>query len=508
MYKINIISNYTYQGFILLIGFVVTPLYLKLLGIEQFALFAVLTMLTSMFGLLDAGLSPALLRNVARAKSVGTYEEIANLVKSVEILIIVIGISLFSLGYTQQDYLTNLLLPKLNGRIDKIDLCILSMMLIVFFRLLVFPYKSTLNGLEAQFILSFVSTLALLMRQIGGIFLIYTFSFGIAEILLFFLIVTAFEALALITIVYVKIPNLRSYRYFLYFSYDSIKRIMPYTARVAYGTIVWIIIINADKFIILKFISEYDFGYFTLLSLLTGGILAMTAPVNIALTPRLTSLHSEGDMDKLKVVYMNSMIVMTTIVFSISATIGFNAKIFIYAWTQNDDFSLWASEITILFFLATAFLSANSFQYRLQCAFGDLKLHTLSATLSLLIQIPIVYISGVEHGVYGMAIAWLCIRIIWYLILSHAVHRRLLSGFHQYWMTQAFLPMLCSVIFTSGMISYLWKLDADPSFIHVIFKIIIIILLSIISSTLLVKDLRKLIYYFFTELNLSRRIGQ
>ena len=65
--KLNIIANYSGKAWMTLMSLAFIPLYIKFLGIEAYALIGFFATLTSIFGVLDLGLSATLNREFGRA---------------------------------------------------------------------------------------------------------------------------------------------------------------------------------------------------------------------------------------------------------------------------------------------------------------------------------------------------------------------------------------------------------------------------------------------------------
>ena len=63
--KRNSIANYIGQSYTILIGIVITPLYLQYLGAEAYGLVGFFALMQAWMSLLDMGLSPTLGRQVA-----------------------------------------------------------------------------------------------------------------------------------------------------------------------------------------------------------------------------------------------------------------------------------------------------------------------------------------------------------------------------------------------------------------------------------------------------------
>lgn len=64
--KRNILANYVSQIYIMVIGIVMVPLYVRYMGVEAYGLVGFFALLQAWFQLLDIGLTPTMARETAR----------------------------------------------------------------------------------------------------------------------------------------------------------------------------------------------------------------------------------------------------------------------------------------------------------------------------------------------------------------------------------------------------------------------------------------------------------
>jgi len=95
--KWNASANFVGLGYTTLIGIVVLPLYLQYLGAEAFGLVGFFLVLQAWMQIFDLGMSPLLSRQTAQARgqNVG-YLELRRLLRSLELIVIVIALLVFS----------------------------------------------------------------------------------------------------------------------------------------------------------------------------------------------------------------------------------------------------------------------------------------------------------------------------------------------------------------------------------------------------------------------------
>jgi len=198
---------------------------------------------------------------------------------------------------------------------------------------------------------------------------------------------------------------------------------------------------QTDKLILSGILSLADFGYFSLVALVAGGVTALSGPISQAIMPRMTLLISQGKRNEMLLIYRQASQVVLLISLSVALMIGLYAEQILFAWTGDRAAAAWGGNVLIWFALGNGILAIGAFQYYLQNAFGQLRLHVIGSTVSALIQLPIIYYAAVNYGAQGAGIAWFCFRLIWFLCWTPIVHRRYVRGFHFIWMRDDILPV-------------------------------------------------------------------
>src|SRR5436309_13881428 len=83
----NLIANYIGTAWTAILSIALTPIYLKFLGIESYALVGLYAALTSILGILDLGIGTTLNRELARLSTVpGSAAAQRNVVRTLELI--------------------------------------------------------------------------------------------------------------------------------------------------------------------------------------------------------------------------------------------------------------------------------------------------------------------------------------------------------------------------------------------------------------------------------------
>lgn len=81
----------------------------------------------------------------------------------------------------------------------------------------------------------------------------------------------------------------------------------------------------------------------------------------------------------------------------------------------------------------SALMAVGAFQFYLQYAYGQLRLHIWYSVVSTAISMPIVIYAALAHGAYGAALAWFFLRLATFVIWPPVVHRRFAPGLQGVW---------------------------------------------------------------------------
>lgn len=188
----NTSLNYLGQAYALLIGILILPFYLGHLGAEAYGLIGFFAVLQAWLQLLDAGMSPALVRQVAHYRGQGDLAAgrgpAGRLLRSFELLLLPIALLACLTIYLASGWIAETWLQARELSTGTIMNCISLMGLMIGLRLYATLYKSGLQGVELHGWLNAANMLIATLRYFGGLFLVAYVS---KEPLDFFLFQTA-----------------------------------------------------------------------------------------------------------------------------------------------------------------------------------------------------------------------------------------------------------------------------------------------------------------------------
>jgi len=458
MLKKNIIANYIGRFYSIIIGIVVLPIYLNYLGAESYGMIGFFTMLMSLMMLLDMGLSQVLSRETARLKdkAIGLVELKLTL-RSVESIMFLFSIFVFisvfiSASWMAENWLQIQVLP-----FETVTLSIQLIGFILILQWYVSLYSSLVLGFEQQVWLNVYKMIMSTIRFVGGLTLVIYIT---TDIFYYFLYQGLVGVLELFILKYKVYSNLPSNNVFLKPSLPALKKIAPFALGIAYTSGIWIVYTQLDKLLLSHYIPLNEYGYFTLVVLVSSAIMQFSAPLTQAMLPRMTALLSNGKEKEMLQLYRNGTKYMSVIIFSIVGMISVYSYELLYSWTGDVEASVWASPILLWYTLGNGIFAISAFQYYLQFTHGNLKYHIIFNTYFPLPVLPMVFYAVSNYGALGSGVIWFFVQLLSFLLWTPFIHSKFAKGIHRDWILKDIVP---SLLVTMGVLSLFKYIDIDFS---------------------------------------------
>lgn len=433
--RINTVINAVGQIYNMLIGFVMTPFFIKYLGAEAFGLVSFFTLLTSWMNLLDLGMTPTLIKEVASSRSSNdSMIEFAKLLRSFEVIFFAISILIIVVLYFFSTWLSNDWIKSIEILPVVIAKCISIIGLLVALRWFSSLYKSVLIGLEKHVALNLIN-ISFSTIKFGGVFILfYYFSTNIYVFFVYQLIFGIIEFFILLIFTYKNLRFFNSKLSLFSFYSKNVKGVAKFAFGIAYTSSIWIFVSQLDKLVLSGILNLKEYGYFTLVASLSAIIPVLGIPITQVLLPRMIYLYSINEIPSLIKIYRNSSQLITLVCFSASIVISLFSEEIIFCWTGSREAAIWSKDILFWYSLGNAALVISSAQYFLQVAYGELKLHILGGTLTLLIDVPLIVLTSIKFGPHSTSIVWFVLRVFWLLLWTTIIHRKYLPDLQFKWL--------------------------------------------------------------------------
>ena len=484
--RLNTIANLVGLAYSTLINVTFFPLYLDYLGAEAFGLVGFFTVLQAWTQLLDMGMSPMLSRQTAYFRGQGTdFTKLKKLLRSLELIILFIAIFVISTITINSKWIAYNWLNVATLDLKNITYSISLMGWIVALGLFSSLYRSGIRGMEEQVWLNLANIVLITLKFVGSFLLLLLITREFVDFFVYQLVVAIIELLILGYTFYHFIQP--ASKVGITFFWNIIKPFLPFAGGIAYTAGIWILLTQTDKLILSKILPLSKYGYFALVTVASGGIIQVSGAISQAILPRMTNLFSRGNEKDLLKLYRASTQYMAIVILPLSGVIALFSHEFIFAWTGNQMASEWAAPILLWFALGNGILSITAFQYYLQFAHGNIKMHIIYNSITACIQIPVIIYTAFHFGAEGVAFVWFLLRTISFIVWTPIVHHKFAAGMHRQWLTNDILPVLSStsltlIFFRIADINFN-LMNRISIFLTLIAIGIIIIMINLICST-------------------------
>lgn len=428
----NTALSYAGQAYTMLVGILVMPFYLGHLGAEAYGLIGFFAVMQAWLQLLDAGLSPSLVRAVAHQQGLAASQRsTGHLLRSFEVLFLPLaGLCCASIAaaspWLAEHWLNAKTLP-LQTLID----CIGLMGLITALRLYATLYKSGLQGLEQHAWLNTANVVIATLRYFGGLLLVSLVSQDPKDFFDFQVAVGILETLIFAVRAYQQMPAPHALSGL---DWRLVKPIIPFAASLSLTSILWIVLTQLDKVLLSERLPLDHYGYFSLVALISTGILMLSNPLVQTLLPRLTVLIAEGRQAEMQQLYLAANRFVCSFLIPLAALIALHAESTVYAWSGDRSAALWSRSILPWYALGSVIMAISAFQFYLQYAYGRIQLHVWYSVVSATVTVPVMFFAVRYQGAYGAALAWFALRAVSFAIWPTIVHQRLAPAIQGPWL--------------------------------------------------------------------------
>lgn len=491
--KKNIVANFAGQGVSFLVGLIVIPFYIKLLGIEGYGLFGFYALLQSAFNsFLDFGFSVTINRELARyTASPENNRQVLDLVRTIEIGYWLIGFVLAIVVCLTSPLISTYWLRSEVIPSTTVQHAVFIMGIIIFFQWPLTLYQGGLLGLQKMVILNTLNVSLVTLRGVGGVL-----------ILLFYPIITSFFLWQLvISVLQVGLTTLLLWRNLPikdqppHFNLGLLKGTWRFAAGMSGTSFFSFFADYGGRMFLSKILSLEGFGYYSLATSLNDQLQLLSSPIHSALFPQFSSLAAKKDNEALRNLYHKANQYISISILPIIGTLVVFATELIFLWTQDINITSEVAPIATLLFLGTIFFNLAGVPYTLTLAYGWAKPGFLRALFAFLLVLPLTIIASVKYHGVGAAFVWAIFNLGYLILFPYLIHRRLLQTELRYWaIFDIGIPMILCLLALS--IAY-WIMPETLSVLQTIFLAPLVFLFVFISTFLGARDVRGLIFGYF-----------
>jgi O-antigen/teichoic acid export membrane protein len=404
----NILANYVGTAFVVLAPMLALPYYLHALGSDVWGLVSFITTLQALLSLLDAGISQALVREFAVAKTQDSNKQnhLGTILFGFErvywIFSICAGVMVFLLSHQITQYW--LKLDNLN--LDQAQLAIFGAATLFIFQFPGSVYRSFLVGTQAQVLLNSILTVGVLIRHVGCVIVVLKWP------TLFTYLVWQISAVALETMVraFFAWSAIDFKRSELFWDKSLMRGMLLPIAGMSGATLLGVLTVQMDKIILSGMVSVEKFGYYAIASTLAIGVLQLIYPIMNAATPYAASMKNDTKaLRHFNFKHAKIIILIITISGLIYYALGY---IFLSWWLNNLEIVKHVYEILNFLLIGTALNALYTIGHLNWIVKGQFSKIFHVNLISLIASVFFIPVMINMFGMVGASIGWILINVI------------------------------------------------------------------------------------------------
>ena len=440
----NIIANYAGVIVTTVLTFAVVPFYLKWLGSDAYGLVGISTLIQGWIMLLNAGLAPVTGRQAAQAQQGSAdWAQTVRFFRTVDWLLAGMALFITLLAISLRYWMAQHWLVQSSLSPETIANSLVLLVAMTLIRLASSVNRGIIANLEKQVWLNTNLVIYNVLRFGVSLPLIYFFP-DIEVLFVWWLAVAGLEYVSIqrkiIACVPVPVP---------FFAFDTAELLRHgrMAATLAFTSSIWVVITNLDKLLLSGMLTLTKYGYFSVATLLAGGVLTLVQPVAQAFQPRLTKAYAGGGINAVCAELRNCTHWMVLLVFPVGAVIFAMPQTILLLWTHDAALANNAAEILRGYVLGSTLVAAGSLLYVFQVAIGNVRWHFMGNIVFALILFPsLPWVVG-RYGAEGAGWLWagfnFVLFIFWNAILLIKIAKPLFPG----WLLKdTMLPMAVSFL--------------------------------------------------------------
>jgi O-antigen/teichoic acid export membrane protein len=424
------IANYAGQGWSALMALLFAPVYIQLLGIEAYGLIGFFTTLQVWLTLLDLGILPTSVREMARFTSGAvTVQATRDLLRSFELICLGIALLLalalaLGAGPIAVGWLNARAIPDAAAA-----QAIALMGVVLAARLGEGLYRSCLAGLQRQVWLNGASAILATLRAVGAVAILYWVDRSVQAFFIWQAGVSLLSVAVLGLAVHRHIPPApRRAR----FSAASLASVGRFAGGMLGISLLSLLLTQVDKLMLARLLPLDQYGYYMLAAAVVGAMYMFSTPVTQAVYPVMVEQVAAGDEAKLAGTFHRAAQLLTAILSPIGLVLALFSRPLLFAWTGDAVLADATAPLVSLLAIGTLANTLLQLPYFAQLAYGWTGLALRINIGAVLILIPAILWLVPKWGGLAAAGLWALLNL-GYLLLTPIMFRRILRGEQWRW---------------------------------------------------------------------------
>ena len=479
MIRANLISNYFGQAVIALLNIAFVPIYIRYLGIENYGIIGLFTLLTACLSVFEVSISNALMREMARRYEISATEvrrSIKDLLRTVELASVVIAVILGFGIILSSNWMASYWLKTNNLSGTALKNAIICMGVLIALRFMEGIYRSAIIGMQKQVVLNYISIILAAIRSLGGVLVLSWNSGSVLPFLVWQGVASIIGTMSFLVYVY---WCLRNEKIKGKFSYQELINIRRFAGGLFLIAVLSVALTQYDKILLSSRLSLEAYGAYSIAVTISGLLFVLIGPITQAYYPRYCQLIQKDNHEELIRQFHNGSQLISLLVGSIAIILMFNSKIILEIWTGNIELAEKAAPIVCAITIGNLINGFMQIPYQMQLAHGWTGLTVRVNSIAIFISIPLtsylIEIYGEEGGAWG----WALINLLLIIINMSIMYSKILIDQGWVWLYRdIIIPMFIGCTFAS-VFRYIYnEYNINNIYMNIIYIIISYILVT------------------------------
>lgn len=460
--KANLIANLAGNSFVAFLLVLFVPFYMRYMGVEAYGLVGFFVPIQAIATVLDFGLSTTVNRELAVRDGIpGKEKESRDIVRTLEIVYWCGAIVIAGMAMTILPLFSAWLNPQ-HLTAQTIKTCAMIVGVTLALQFPVSFYTGGILGLQRHVILNVSNVVFGMLKSIGALGILHFVSATPEAFFVWQASVTALQAVGMGILTWNLLPKADGRAVF---KKDFFGNIWKFTTGVSGIVVMWILMNQADKFVLSKMLSLETFGYYALAAQVANGLGRLVTPVFQTFFPRLSQLKEKQDAAGLSQTYHHGAQMMSLLVFPVAAMFVFFSPEILYLWQRNPETTRNAYPLISLLVAGAALNSVQFIPYAVQLAYGETKLYFYSLTTAVAALIGGTVFAALKFGATGAAAVGIFINTVFILIVIPLMHRQILPNEKWRWFIDDLLKPIAGVFIVAVIARLLFCVTDSPALI-------------------------------------------
>jgi O-antigen/teichoic acid export membrane protein len=494
-YKTDVLFNYLSQFITIGISFIFVPLFLNKLGSEAYGLVGFFSSLQMWFLILDFGLSQTLIRETSRFSNGDIAEnefyDFMKFVFTTFLYVAIFGLLFFSLNlpFISKHWFN---VSILNTSV--IHESLIFMFIAVVLRWIQSFYRGILTGKQKFVFLSAVNIIGIILKFPVTFYLISKVENPLVD---YFILQFVFSVGELIILILGSREVTKKIKFTLKIrkaEFEKMKSTVSTTGKIGLGTLGWLMINQADKFLLSGLMTLSSYGYFSTMSSISGGVAILSTPILSTTLPKFTEFVTKRNLTDLKNIFNNVVQFIVFLMGGAVITLTCVGKEFLILWSKNIEFSEAMALPLTVYVWAMFFGAINALIYNLLLSCGEIDKNLKAMFIQVITFLVLFFPLVQKFGALGSGCALLISNLLNFVIVIGNIKNIFHINISSWIFKNILIPLVIGLFVNELLKIYLLHLN-----IHHAFLILALTFSSLITLLLCLDAIRTKFKNLFTH---------